>query len=283
METSNKYPCAVLMVRPTHFDVKYAINVHMLDQNGNLNTVDSLLAMSQWEALHNKYEQLGVKVNVIDDTEDLPDMVFCANTFLSFIDNGIHSAFLSNMHSKFRQKEVEVTQKWLKENEIQIYEIPSQYKFESMGDAIWNYETETLYGGYGFRTEKDVYDIIKNKIPKLELLALIDERFYHLDTCLSILNKDTACYVKEAFDGPSITILKRDFKNLIEISLSEAIDNFAANCHCPNGKDVIIQSGAKELVRSLKNLNLNIHEVETGEFMKSGGSVFCMKNMIDLK
>ena len=64
-------------------------------------------------------------------------------------------------------------------------------------------------------------------------LELTDEKFYHLDTCLSILNKDSAVVVPEAFSEESWTTLKGYFKNLIEVPKTEAEHQLAANCFSP--------------------------------------------------
>ena len=48
----------------------------------------------------------------------------------------------------------------------------------------------------------------------------------------------------------------------------------------PNGKDIIIQQGARKTVESLKANGFKIHEVDTSEYIKSGGSVFCMKQLL---
>jgi N-dimethylarginine dimethylaminohydrolase len=40
---------------------------------------------------------------------------------------------------------------------------------------------------------------------------------------------------------------------------------------------VLIQKGSADTVDALKQRGLDVFEVETSEFMKSGGSVFCLK------
>jgi N-dimethylarginine dimethylaminohydrolase len=66
------------------------------------------------------------------------------------------------------------------------------------------------------------------------------------------------------------------FSNLIEVGAKDAA-NFACNAHCPDGKHVILQQGSAETVAELKRRNFRPIEVDTGEFIKSGGSVFCLK------
>lgn len=54
---------------------------------------------------------------------------------------------------------------------------------------------------------------------------------------------------------------------------------FVCNCHCPDGKNVIVQKGSKDFKNKIKTAGFDIIEVNTSEFIKSGGSVFCMKLM----
>ncbi|MDE4967655.1 arginine deiminase-related protein, partial [Francisella tularensis] len=65
----------VLMCRPTAFDVVYAINPWMEVNNKHNKT----LALKQWQNLYDTYPKLGVKINLIEQGENVTDMVFTAN------------------------------------------------------------------------------------------------------------------------------------------------------------------------------------------------------------
>ncbi|MDE4996963.1 hypothetical protein NAH08_13110, partial [Francisella tularensis subsp. holarctica] len=65
----------VLMCRPTAFDVVYAINTWMEVNNKPNKT----LALKQWQNLYETYQNLGVKINLIEQGENVPVMVFTAN------------------------------------------------------------------------------------------------------------------------------------------------------------------------------------------------------------
>ena len=43
---------------------------------------------------------------------------------------------------------------------------------------------------------------------------------------------------------------------------------------------VVIQSGCRVLSSKLRELGFAVDEVDTSEFLKSGGSVFCMKQVL---
>ena len=62
----------------------------------------------------------------------------------------------------------------------------------------------------------------------------------------------------------------------------EAEKYFSLNAHAFDAhgtKTAILQKGSAITVDVLKQEGYNVVEIETGEFMKSGGSVFCMKMM----
>ncbi len=274
------WPKTMLMVTPDYFDVEYSINPHMLDKNGNLNKIDHSKAQNQWTQLKKTFESCGMKVEILTGVSKLPDMVFCANQTFPFIKDGKKQIVLSRMNSSHRQPEVAYFKKWATESGYLIHEL-SHSNFEGMGDALWNYEAGLVMAGYGFRTSIEVYKDLE-KITGLSIypLELKDPRFYHLDTCLALLNKDTAAYVKEAFTPEGLKTLESKFKNLIPIPLNEAIDCFAGNMCAVNGKDIIMHPCAEQTKSLLQAQGFRVHEVDTSEFMKSGGSVFCMKQLL---
>ena len=86
--------------------------------------------------------------------------------------------------------------------------------------------------------------------------------------CIKIPLSRRACYFKAMF------------KNLIEVPLVEAKQGFVTNGHSPNGKHFIVHKGNERTVSELKANGITVIEVDTSQFLKSGGSVFCMKMML---
>jgi len=258
----------------------------MLENDGSLKVSSSNLAQQQWQSLKSAYEALGITVDVLKAEETLPDMVFAANQSFVYFDHSTKKSnvVLSNMRHTIRQPETKVFEKWYAENNYIIHKLPSQYEnlfFEGNGDALPIVSKKLVLAGYGPRTSEEVYDFLAHKTG-YEILKLnpTNPKFYHLDTCLSILNNDTIALVKEVFTSQELSNLDQHFENVIAISPEEAEQNFAANCHCPDGKNVILQKGSNEFCSNLKQQGFNCIEVDTSEFMKSGGSVFCMKMVV---
>jgi N-dimethylarginine dimethylaminohydrolase len=147
-----------------------------------------------------------------------------------------------------------------------------------MGDALWHGTKKLLWGGHGFRTSLQVYETIaKTWDVPIITLELLDPDFYHIDTCLAVLDDDTVLAYPGAFTPEGQDIIRHMFKRVVEAPENEARRNMACNAFCPDAKNVVIQAGSPETCAKLKQAGFNVIEVDTTEFMKGGGSVFCMK------
>jgi N-dimethylarginine dimethylaminohydrolase len=274
-------PAEVLMVRPLHYSVEYVINPHMADQVGK---VDSIEAQNEWRLVKTLFDQIGIKVNVIEDQEGLPDMVFCANQSLPYIDeNGKRHAFMSIMHADERKDEVPYIEQWYRQHGYETHYLDEDNvnDFEGCGDAIWHTGKRLLWGGYGYRSSIEAYETISETydVPVIAL-ELVDESFYHLDTCFCVLDENTVLIYPDAFTDEGLEIINQMFDTVIRASKYEAEELFACNASCPDGRNVIIQQGCTDVNKNLRDHGFSVHEVSTYEFIKSGGSVFCMKMLL---
>ena len=262
-----KYPKQILMVDPEFFDVVYQINEHMDVDN----KVDKALSVKQWTKLKNTYESLGIEVIVAPGDKRFPDMVFSANQLLTTP----NVSFLSNMRHEERSGEVSYLANFLGlSSAIQI-----KSGFESMGDCIWDYDGERLFGGYGFRTDKSAYAEISSHINvNIIELELVNSKYYHLDTCLSVINQTTALFVASAFSKEGGELLRKSFPDLVQVDEQEAETFLACNAHCPDGKHILVEEGAVKLQEKCQDIGLVVKPINTSEFLKSGGSIFCLKN-----
>lgn len=280
-------PLKVLMCNPQYFDIVDVKNIHMEKQHVE---VDKRRAQKQWEELFQIYTLLKLsgeleKVDQLDPQPKLEDMVFAANqTFPWAIQKNQKRCIQSQMKHPNRQKEVAFYVSFFKEIRYKVPKVnEGKFFLEGMGDMIPMPKRNLIFGGYGFRTEKDVYQEIAGclKVPIIGL-KLIDERFYHLDTCFIPLSKEHVLIYEQAFDQASLDIIYELFDKVWTIPENEAI-NFALNAHAfetATGKKVAIlhkDNPLTELV--LKQIGYSVHLVDTSEYIKSGGSVFCMKLM----
>ena len=273
-------PRRVLMCTPEHFDVVDVKNPFM---EGNVGRVDKARAHAEWEWLRRAYLDAGHEVLTIRGVEGLEDMVFAANQVLPGLGaDGQPYVLLSRMRHPSRRREVPVYRDWFERRGYAIYELPLDAGyFEGQGDAIWHPGRQLLWGGHGPRSSLHAYRRITEMLGvPVVALALTHPNFYHLDTCFCVLSGEAALYFPGAFDAEGRRLLARAFPRLIEVSEGEATRRLACNAHALDGRTVVIQRGAAETVAHLRAAGFHPVEVETDEFLKSGGSVFCLKQMV---
>ena len=274
-------PGKVLMVEPTHFSVEYVINPHMTD---NVGMVDKMEAQNEWDLVKSTFKQIEIDTHILEGQEGLPDMVFCANQSLPFIDeNGKKHVFMSIMHAEQRKQEVAYIEQWFRQAGYETHYLNEDAidDFEGCGDAIWHTGKRLLWGGYGYRSSLRAYEKISDtfELPVIAL-ELVDDAFYHLDTCFCVLDKNSVLIYPDAFTDEGLELINAIFETVIEATEYEAKKLFACNATCPDGRNVIIQEGCTDVNKKLRDAGFAVHEVNTGEFLKSGGSVFCMKQMV---
>lgn len=274
-------PDGVLMVTPDYFSVDYVINPHMTEHVGK---VDKTAAREEWTTIRDTFAELNLEVHEVEGQKGLPDMVFCANQSLPYITkNHKKHAFMSIMHADERKEEVPYIEQWYRQNgyEVEYLDDEKVSDFEGMGDAIWHSGRRLMWGGYGYRSSLDAYRQISDRfgIPVIAL-KLVDERFYHLDTCFCVLDEDTVLIYPKAFTDEGLKLIDKGFDRIIEADQHEAEKLFACNATCPDGKNVVIQEGCERVNKQLEEAGFTVHEVSTREYLKSGGSVFCMKMLL---
>lgn len=260
----------VLLCPPDHFDVVDVKNAFMRGQK-----VDRAKAREQWDALAATFRAIGLEVETLPPTPGCEDMVFSANpSFTGVNARGNRVAVLSRMKHPSRQREVEAHRTWLLAHGYDVIESP--VLFEGGGDAIWHPGKRVLWGGYGQRSVAEAYPFLAVVFGVEALTLELKTDFYHLDTCFCPLDGKTLLYYPKAFTRAGLSLIKARFPRLVEASEADARDRFACNAFV-SGKHVVIQRGSTALEEKLKKLGFEVHPVETGEFMKSGGSVYCLK------
>ncbi|MFN6944518.1 MAG: dimethylarginine dimethylaminohydrolase family protein [Cytophagaceae bacterium] len=280
-------PSRVLMCTPEFFDIVDVKNPHMEGQSGKL---DKLLAVAQWNNIKEEYKKLAQETVLegyleIHGAEGCEDMVFAANqTFPWITEEGKKLAIMSKMRHPSRQKEIFYFETYFRGLGYEIIHLQKTDLFEGMGDAIPHFGKQLIYGGFGHRTHPVAYEEISDilQVPVV-LLELTNEKFYHLDTCFLPISEKTVLICKEAFNTEGLMLINRLFEEVIHIPLEEAELLFSLNAHVLNlhGRKVaVIHKGSVLTKKILREHGFEVREVDTSEFIKSGGSVFCMKMMV---
>ncbi|MGQ0612776.1 MAG: dimethylarginine dimethylaminohydrolase family protein [Planctomycetaceae bacterium] len=270
-------PRAVLLCPPDAFDVVDVKNPFMEGQAGR---VDRAEARRQWDALGEAFARCGLAVHRIAPTPGCEDMVFCANqTFCGLDADGARVCILSHMAHASRRREVPAFAAWFAARGYAVEDpFGAGVPFEGCGDALWHPGRGLIWGGCGGRTAREAYAPLAERFGAPVLtLELVSPRFYHLDTCFCPLDETTLLLHPPALAPEGLELAAVLFDRIVEVDEEEAVGSFACNAAAFEGGSVLLQRGAERTVAALRRLGYRVVEVETGEFMKSGGSVFCLK------
>ena len=267
-------PIRFLMCSPHHYEVDYVINPWM---EGNIHRSSRDMAEQQWQGL---YQLISAHANVelVKPQPGWPDMVFTANAGLILGKQVVLSRFL---HPE-RQGEEPFFKAWFESYGYTVHELPKDLPFEGAGDALLDREGRWLWAGYGFRTELDAHPLAAQWLD-IEVLSLrlMDERFYHLDTCFCPLTDGYLLYYPPAFDAYSNRLIEMRLPTHKRIPIGEAdAVNFA--CNAVNIDRVVIMNKASAgLKQQLTELGFQVLETPLTEFLKAGGAAKCLTLRLD--
>ncbi|MGI6149881.1 MAG: dimethylarginine dimethylaminohydrolase family protein [Limnochordia bacterium] len=280
----------ILMCTPDYFDVTEAINEFMYQRQGDaviLNKVDRSLAVRQWNYLKDLYCSLGYQVELVSGPYGLEDAVFCANQSFPFLNpqTGEKEVIMSIMRKEKRKKEVAYFEAWYRNAGYRIHHL-HDCCFEAQGDAVWFPGKNLIISGYGsteyHRTDLEALRQVAaiTGIPVIGI-HLTHKDFYHLNTALCLVSPRTCVVYPDGVGEEGMQVLRRLFQNVIEVPRQEAYaPHFACNAFSPDGRVVLIQHSCVQTISALEELGYIVLRVDTSEYIKSGGSVFCMKMMV---
>ncbi|WP_040483409.1 bifunctional arginine dihydrolase/ornithine cyclodeaminase [Lyngbya aestuarii] len=259
----------ILMCSPDHYDVDYVINPWM---EGNIHKSSRDRSVEQWQKLHHILKDHAI-VELVKPEKGWPDMVFTANAGL-VLDKTV---VLSRFFHKERQGEEPHFKAWFESQGFTVHELPKDLPFEGAGDALFDREGRYLWAGYGFRSELDSHPLIAEWL-KIEVLSLrlMDERFYHLDTCFCPLNGGYLLYYPPAFDSYSNRLIEMRVppEKRIAIEEPDAV-NFACNAVNIN-ETVVMNKVSDNLKARLAEAGFKVIETPLSEFLKAGGAAKCL-------
>ena len=256
-------PRHLLMCTPDSFAVNYAINPWMDVEV----PVDQDLACRQWTNLRDIYLDLGHRVDVMTSTPGLPDMVFAANAGVVYNGRALASKFA---HPE-RQPESEGFLRWFQEAGYSPATLATCQN-EGEGDVLT--VGGLMLAAAGTRTTEDAHQELRKffDVPVITL-ELVDPRFYHLDTAMTILDERTVAYYPQAFSSSSGALIEQLFPGAIQASEVDAC-GFGLNA-MSDGYNVVMSERALDLQDQLRAHGFNPVGVDMGELLKAGGSAKC--------
>ena len=256
-----------LMCRPTYFAVTYRINPWM-DPTA---PYDNALAVRQWETLRRTYLELGHEVELVAPQPGLPDMVFAANGGLVVGGRALGARFTYPE----RHAEGPAYQRWFegaaRSGLLRQAAVP---RATNEGEGDFLVVGETILAGHGFRTHPAAHAEVQELfgLPVVGL-ALVDPRFYHLDTALAVLDDTTVAYYPGAFSEGSRQVLQRLFPDAV-LACEEDAAVLGLNA-VSDGRHVVLSERAAGLADELRLRGFEPVGVDLSELLKAGGSVKC--------
>jgi len=252
-----------LMCRPTHFTVEYQINPWM----DPAVPVDTDLAIRQWTGLADTYRKLGHTVEFIDPVPGLPDMVFAANG-ATVVDGTVLGAAFRYPE---RVAEGPAYLDWFARNGFDTHE--PKHVNEGEGDLLL--AGPYLLAGTGLRTDLDAHAEAQELFGRPTItLRLVDPRYYHLDTALTVLGGPAAvAYLPAAFSPGSQAVLRRLFPDAV---IAEPDDAAVLGLNAvSDGRYVVLPVQAERLAATLRERGYLPVGVDLSELRKAGGGPKC--------
>jgi N-dimethylarginine dimethylaminohydrolase len=251
-----------VMTAPTFFAVEYAINPWM----DTSMSVDTHVALDQWETLRKTYKELGHTVELVEPVVGLPDMVYAANGGLMV--NG--KAIVARFAFPQRAGESAAYAEWMTRHGYRVEE--TRHLNEGQGDLL--VVGSIILAGYGFRTDRQAHDeIAAHMNMPVVSLELVDPRFYHLDTALAVLDDTTIAYYPPAFSDESRATLLELFPDAIEVGSADA--HVLGLNAVSDGLNVVLPAPATGFAEQLRAAGFRPIGIDLSELLKGGGSVKC--------
>jgi N-dimethylarginine dimethylaminohydrolase len=229
--------------------------------------VDVDRAITQWTTLAETYRSLGHQVDLIDPIPGLPDMVFAANG-ATVIDGKVLAA---QFRYPERAEEGPAYLNWFAERGFATQEAKSVNEGE--GDLLLT--ERYLLAGTGFRTDLPAHAQAQELFGRPVItLQLVDPRFYHLDTALTVLGGSAGiAYLPEAFSAGSQKVLRQLFPEAI---LADERDAAVLGLNAvSDGRRVVLPVQAEGLARALRAGGYEPIGVDLSELRRAGGGPKC--------
>jgi arginine dihydrolase len=282
--TKLQHPGArILMCRPEHFAVSYAINPWMDPQSWARDTLAHVAAARDWDGLHCKLSELGATIELVPPATGLPDLVFTANAAV-VLDRQVLLARFRHSQRQGEEAHFEAAFRALQARGLvdRVHKLPEGVMLEGAGDCVWDATRKLFWLGYGPRSDAAARRVVKDLFGQDTLaLELADPRFYHMDTALSPLPGGEVMYLPEAFTAEGLAEIRARVAppQRIELGIADG-GRLAANAVCLG--DAIVMSDCSQRLRA--ELAERGHRVVTTplpSFLRSGGSAFCLTLRLD--
>jgi len=288
----------VLMGDPAHFAVVGGANPHTRDKYGRRKSVDRALAIAQWGRMRDLLGELGLRVEVVPPHAAHPGLVYPANAGFRHGDVFV----LSNL-TPTRAGEQPIYRAVIEGLGLPCRSISARFEGEAdlfpAGDAflfthgaIRRQRFVPRLGWppwrriYGFRSDPRALDEIGAIAPlgkEVVRVELVDERYYHGDTCLCSFGarrEFLLAYTPVLHPASAARLRERFGDRLFEIGDADAAI-YAANSFAveASGEPLLVMPAgvSSRLSDGVRDRGVRVVTADVSEFhKKGGGSVKCM-------
>ncbi len=270
----------ILMCRPDYFEVSYSINPWM-DQGAWQAESGQLAAQSriQWEDLYRNIADLGVTVDLHTPRPGVPDMVFTANAAVVLERKALLARFL-DPERQAEEKYHRTVFDGLVSNGVidEVSTLPSGMFQEGAGDCLWDGARGLFWAGYGQRSRREAYAYVASFFDrKVVPLELVDARYYHVDTCLAVLNSGHVVYYPPAFSAASIERLRAEVGGDQWLIAAGEDDASRLGVNLVNiGTKVVMAVCSPVLEKNLNHAGFQVIRSPLPAFGMSGGAAACL-------
>ena len=270
----------ILMCRPDYFEVSYSINPWM-DPGAWQADGGQLAAQSriQWEDLYRNITDLGVTVDLHTPRPGVPDMVFTANAAVVLERKALLARFLDPERQAEEKYHRTVFDGLVSDGVIdEVSTLPSGMFQEGAGDCLWDGARELFWAGYGQRSRREAYTYVASFFDrKVVPLELVDARYYHVDTCLAVLNSGHIVYYPPAFSADSIERLRTEVGDDQWLIAAGEDDASRLGVNLVNiGTKVVMAVCSPTLEQNLNHAGFQVIRSPLPAFGLSGGAAACL-------
>ncbi|MHC5278851.1 dimethylarginine dimethylaminohydrolase family protein [Listeria kieliensis] len=233
---------------------------------------DHSKAMAEHAELVKAYEDNGVEVILMEPDPKLAYQVYARDFGASVAEGVIMGAF----REPVRAGESAVYEAKLKELGVPIVARTTSGAFE--GGDFWFLDEYTIAHGVIARTDWDGYNNVARQMRELGYTMVgveCERENLHLDMCFNIVGEKIAVVCKEALPKWFIRMLEKRGFTLIDVP-QEGVFKHHCNLQNIGNNKVISFKNNVEVNRQMKELGLDVIEINLEEILKGGGGPHCM-------
>jgi len=274
----------ILMCRPQHFAVSYAINPWMDPSSWAREArVLAAAARREWNALYRTLDNAGAQIELVPSAAGLPDLVFTANAAVVLDGKALLARF---RHPERRAEEPRFAATFRKLQArgliASVRTLPDGLTLEGAGDCVWDDTRNLFWMGYGPRTDEAAKHAVAEEFgTEVLALKLADPSFYHMDTALCPLPGGEVMYVPGAFTAEGRTLIHDRVASDLRIEIADDDARQLAANAVAIGRTLVLSACGDGLRARLAERGYRVQATPLGSFLRSGGSAFCLTLRLD--